>query len=145
MKKVNIVGMMAIGGLVLSGCNKIEDYSNLNRLTDKEWQLVSIVKNGSEVSPSCKLDNTILFRKDGTAEENFGTDSCDDDATMNSWKFSKNYSELKFRYTTFNKLSGGTGTISREIIELTDSTLVLKETYPGTDQEMPEITTYKVL
>lgn len=142
--KSNRIKLMAfgLGVLSLASCRKIENYSNIDRLVDKTWHLETITKNGEDITPICALDNSISFSKDGEAVHNFGTLTCEDDAAIESWKFTNNYQNIRFKFKFKSKTTRAVGFISREIIELTDTTLVIKEIYPSQDQEMPEITTY---
>jgi hypothetical protein len=145
MKKNKIWVISLIAGIIFFGCQKIENYDQLSRLVDKEWRLVSITKNGTELADSCQLDNTIVFSTNGEITNDFGAVSCEVELSFQEWKFQKEYAQIKFKgRTKGDGFSFASYIEQREILELTENTLVLKETYPNEVQEMPRVFTFKV-
>ncbi|MDX1348631.1 MAG: hypothetical protein R3279_00210 [Putridiphycobacter sp.] len=145
MKGLKLLAILLIAGVAISGCQKIENYDQLSRLIDKEWRLVSITKNGTELADSCQLDNTIVFSTNGEITTDFGAVSCEEELSFQDWKFQKEYAQIRFKgRTKGDGFSFASYIEQREILELTEKALVLKETYPNGGQEMPRVFTYQV-
>ncbi|MFD1553122.1 hypothetical protein DNU06_12390 [Putridiphycobacter roseus] len=130
--------------LVFSACQKIDNYDQLDLLTDKEWALTSISENGIEIADSCELDNSILFSKDGKVSNQFGAINCNEEYGFDEWKFAQEYSLIKLKFKIAGKgLNGGVGIERREVLELSENRLLLKENVASQVQGMPKIYTYQ--
>ena len=142
MKNAIIFGL---GLMVVSSCNKTTNYSHIDKLVDKEWKLVAKTQNGAEISEACELDNTLVFRANSNLEQNFGVSNCEDlEFESKKWKFGENYSLIKFKYEVKNRGSFATGYVNWEVVELTDSTLVLKQETAQSQEVKPIIKYYSL-
>ena len=135
---------MTVGLLLTSvSCNKISNFSKLDTLVDKEWKLTGISQNGIEISEPCDFDNTILLKANSDVTNNFGAINCEErEMDASKWKFADDYSVIKFKLEVKEGRSYGATWGAWEIIELTDTTLVLKEK-DSNSAEMPVIRSYK--
>lgn len=121
-------------------CNKSKDYDYIDLLVDKEWKLVSKTENGLEVSAPCELDNTIIFRTDSDVEQDFGSITCEDfEYETYKWTFADDYAQIKFKYWFRNDKGRitGQGSDPWEIVELTESTFVIKERFANSEEVKP--------
>ncbi|MFK8039659.1 MAG: hypothetical protein AB8B74_15310 [Crocinitomicaceae bacterium] len=74
----------------------------------------------------------------------FGTINCDEEYGAEEWKFQKEYTQIRLKHSiSGNGISRGVGFERREIVQLSENDLVLKETYPADVQGMPRIFTYQ--
>jgi len=129
MKK--LILLSAIFGLVfLTNCGDDDDDGGVVTatliLTDglsKTWRITEISIEGIGSSPpeACDADDRLTFSVDGTFEQAEGAEKCDpdeEDIVTGTWSF--NADETDLNITTLGL------TLSQDIIELTESRMVLR-------------------
>lgn len=143
MKQVRVWVAALVMTVTAVSCQKIEKYNAVDLLVDKEWRLVSVTENGTEVAETCQLDDVMLLNSAGEVTHNLGALNCEDESEFEEWKFRNEFSEIRFKGTTRGSgFAFGTYFKEREIIQLTEEKLVLKETYPSEAQALPQVFTY---
>ncbi|GJM31840.1 MAG: hypothetical protein DHS20C18_08410 [Saprospiraceae bacterium] len=129
------------------GCNKTADFKDLDVLTGKEWQLKSIQQDGIEISESCDLDDVLFFENASTFNYDFGTSVCDEDQglekTADTFKIIDDFTTLRMKYKFTGDQGHGELIEYWEIVELNDSTLILKDALALDNNQIPEIRTLK--
>jgi hypothetical protein len=131
----------------LVACNKTKDFQNLELLVGKDWNLESRKINGVEVSDSCDWDDVLRFTSASKFTFDWGAIACDDDGLVESadtWKLIDNFSEIRMKF----KFEGdgwkfGTYIEYWEIIELSDTMLVIKDANAESNDMEPEFRTYR--
>lgn len=130
----------------ICSCNKTEDYENLNLLIEKNWNLESRKMNGVEVSDSCDLDDILKFDKDFDFSYNVGSSICNQEVLEKnplSWKLTDNYTIIRMKYKFSGDGSRGSMIEYWEIIELSDTALIVQDATAEGNNLIPEIRTYK--
>ena len=81
---------LVFGVLLGAGCNKTDDFEDLDLLIQKEWRLTSITKENVEISEPCDLDDILRFDDALTFSYDFGLMQCSEEAalqrTATKWK-----------------------------------------------------------
>jgi hypothetical protein len=147
-KRQNLLHLLFFTGMVtlLVSCNKTEDFDDLDLLTGKDWRLTSRMMDGVEISDSCDLDDVLRFSDAESFSHNWGAVACNpitEDRSADSWKLQDDFSVIRMKY----KFSGDEGVGSMmeywEIIELSDTALVLKDATAEDNDQVPEFRTYE--
>ncbi len=133
----------------LVACNKTKDFENLDLLIGKDWHLQSRQVNGVEISDSCDFDDVLRFTDASNFTDDWGTNICASDSFVKTpacWKLIDDFSTIRVKYT-FKPQEGlkarGNMVLYWEIIELSDTALIIKDGLAeGNDQE-PEFRTYR--
>lgn len=142
--KNRFVFLSIITFLFLTGCNKTDDYEDLELLLNKNWQLISIFQGGIDITNECDLDDVLLFKDATKFTFNYGTLSCFEDdliITGDTWKIIDDFTVLRMKY----KFSGdGRGSMVRyyKIIELNEYSLVVADELYDDNDQIPEIRTF---
>ena len=128
-------------------CNKNKEFDNYNLLVDHEWQLQSVTNDGVDITKDCELDNVLIFENKTKFDNKLGTDICDSNdkyLTPDCWILQDNFTTLKLNYKM--KMSGRKQNFVRywEIVELTESTLILQTIPSEFNNEYDKIVEYRI-
>ncbi len=140
-----LVFLSVITVTFIAGCDKTEDFEDLELLTKKSWQLTSRTQGGTDITNDCDLDDLLLFEDATKFNYEYGVLSCsDNDLTKvgDTWKIIDDFTVLRMKY----KISGDvTGSIIEywKIIELTETSLIIEDALAENNDQVPEIRTYR--
>lgn len=135
-----------IGLAFLISCNKTEDFEKLDLLLGKDWNLESRKSDGIEVIDSCDLDDVLYFESSSEFSYNWGTSSCAQEVLEVKpvgWKLEEDFSVIRLKYKFTGNNSRGTMVEYWEIVELSDTALILKDAAAENSNLVPEVRTYK--
>jgi hypothetical protein len=135
-----------IGFTFFISCNKTEDYDKLDLLRGKEWNLESRKSNGSEITDSCDLDDVLYFVSSTDFGYDWGTLSCAQEVlevTPQGWKLEDDFTVIRLKYKFKGSNSRGTMVEYWEIVELSDTALILKDATAENNNLVPEVRTYR--
>ena len=133
----------------LVACNKTKDFENLELLTGKDWHLQSRQVNGVEISDSCDWDDVLRFTDASNFTDDWGANICANDSFVKTpacWKLIDDFSTIRVKYT-FKPQEGlkarGNMVLYWEIIELSDTALIIKDALSESNDQDPEFRTYR--
>lgn len=133
----------------LVSCNKTKDFENLDLLIGKDWNLQSRMVNGVEISDTCDLDDVLRFTDVSRFTDDVGTNICASDSfvkTPDGWKLIDDFSTIRVKYT-FKSQEGlnarGNMVLYWEIIELSDTALIIKDGLAEGNDQVPEFRAYR--
>jgi hypothetical protein len=129
MKKIFLITAIAVAGTACDKEDIVPDKTAAELLTQKEWILTghgfdsnsnNILDAGENVIENCQMDNSYLFRTDGTGSAFDNAVTCGAPVNSNfEWQLLNNNTELEIE---FEKLS---------IIKINEQQLVLNPILPG--------------
>lgn len=131
--------------IFLTGCNKTEDFEDLDLLTNKNWQIISRIQDGIDITNDCDMDDILIFEDAKNFNYNIGLLNCPENEVTkvaNSWKIVDDFTVLRLKY----KFSGsGSGSMVEywEIVELNETTLIIGDASAEDNDQIPEIRTYQ--
>ncbi|MCB9293630.1 MAG: hypothetical protein H6559_11000 [Lewinellaceae bacterium] len=113
-----------------AGCNKTEDFKDLDLLLNKEWQLIEVARDGTPLNDPCNLDDILVFENTEDFDYRVGVLLCDESEAQrkpSSWKMREKFTVIRLDYKV--RVGASRATISEywEIQELTENTLVLRD------------------
>lgn len=129
---------------LLTGCNKTDDFEDLELLTKKNWHLTSKTQAGVDITNDCDLDDVLLFEDATKFNYEDGVLNCfEDDLNKvgDTWKIIEDFTVLRMKY----KFSGeGRGSLVEywKIIELSETSLIIEDALAADNDQIPEIRTY---
>jgi hypothetical protein len=146
--KINSTAFL-LGLLIsLAACNRNRDFEGYETLIAADWRLNSITENSIEIIDSCELDDVLRFVDDRNFLYLDGNFSCPlgngvESITARDWKITKNEKliELNFRYQMNSGFA--ISTFRWEILELNDSTLVMREWWAEDNGSPLKVRSYK--
>lgn len=128
----------------LTGCNKTDDFKDLELLTQKNWHLISRTQGGTDIANDCDLDDIVFFEDATKFKYDYGGLNCNDydvNKVADTWKIIDDFTVLRMKY----KLSGEvTGSIVEywKIVELSETSLIIEDALAESNGQIPEIRTY---
>lgn len=143
--KHGIVYLSAIILTFLSGCNKTDEFEDLNLLTEKNWQLTSIVQGGIDITDDCDLDDLLIFEDATQFNYDYGILYCiDNDIAKagDTYKIIEDFTVLRMKY----KINGEvTATLIEywKITELSETSLIIEDASAEGNDQIPEIRIYQ--
>lgn len=128
----------------LTGCNKTEDFEDLELLTKKNWHLTSRTQGGIDITNDCDLDDILFFEDATKFKYDYGVLSCNDydvNKVADTWKIVDDFTVLRMKYKLSVEV---TGSMSEywNIIELSETSLILENASAEDNDKIPEIRTY---
>ncbi|NEN24385.1 hypothetical protein G3O08_12810 [Cryomorpha ignava] len=129
---------------LLTGCNKTDDFEDLELLTKKNWHLTSRTQGGVDITNDCDLDDILLFEDATKFNYEDGVLNCfenDLNKVGDTWKIIDDLTVLRMKY----KFSGeGRGSVVEywKIIELSETSLIIEDALAEDNDQIPEIRTY---
>ena len=128
----------------LTGCDKTDDFEDLELLTKANWHLTSRTQGGIDITNDCDLDDLLFFEDATKFTYDYGVLSCsDNDLTKvgDTWKIIDDFTVLRMKF----KISGDvTGSLIEywKIIELSETSLIIEDALAENNDQIPEIRTY---
>ncbi|MBK7343636.1 MAG: hypothetical protein IPJ06_11445 [Saprospiraceae bacterium] len=145
MKKSHRILLICTAVLSIN-CNKTSDFKDLDLFVGFEWNLISRTMDGVDITEDCDKDNVLVFINSSTFNDDQGSLLCDDPGEFNissdSWKFIDNYKTIRLKYTFTTDKSSGSLYDYWDLLELTESTLRIKDGTAEDNNQIPEIRTY---
>lgn len=129
---------------LLTGCNKTDDFEDLELLTKKNWHLTSRTQGGVDITNDCDLDDILLFEDATKFNYEDGVLNCfenDLNKVGDTWKIIDDFTVLRMKY----KFSGeGRGSVVEywKIIALSETSLIIEDALAEDNDQIPEIRTY---
>ncbi len=138
---------LVFGVLPGTGCNKTDDFEDLDLLIQKEWKLTSITKENVEISEPCDLDDILRFDDASTFSYDFGLMQCSEEAalqrTATRWKIIDHFTTLRLKFDlSGSNIGSGEAIEYWKIITLTETMLVVEDALAEDNSQIPEIRTY---
>lgn len=145
MKKSHLI--LLISTVVLSAnCNKTSDFKDLDLLVGFEWNLISRTMDGVDITEDCDKDNVLVFINSSKFNDDQGSLLCNDPGeyhiSSDSWKFIDNYKTIRLKYKFTTNKSSGNFYDYWDLLELTESTLRIKDGTAEDNNQIPEIRAY---
>ena len=143
-KKQWIVLFFAITFTFLAGCDKTDEFKDLELLTKKDWHLTSRTQGGVDITADCDLDDVLFFEDATKFKYDYGVLSCNDydvNKVGDTWKIIDDFTVLRMKF----KISGDvTGSMIEywKIIELSETSLILEDALAEDNDQIPEMRTY---
>ncbi len=128
------------------GCNKTEDFEDLDLLIKKEWHLISREQNNINITEICDLDDVLLFENESNFNHDYSTLNCfdyEEDKKGNKWKMIDDFTVLRMKYWLNDENPKDVLIEYWKIIELSDTLLIVEDALAGDNDQIPEIRTYK--
>lgn len=98
------------------------------------------------MTEDCDKDNVLVFINSSTFNDDQGSLLCDDPGEFNissdSWKFVHNYKTIRLKYKFKTNKSSGSFYDYWDLLELTESTLRIKDGTAEDNNQIPEIRVY---
>jgi hypothetical protein len=135
-----------IGFTFFISCNKTEDFEKIDLLLGKDWNLESRKLDGIEVIESCDLDDVLYFESSSDFSYNWGTLSCAQEVLEVKpvgWKLEDDLTIIRLKYKFTGNNSRGTMVEYWEIVELSDTALIVKDATAENNNLVPEVRTYR--
>ena len=146
MKSINKL-IFALVIVFITSCNKNDDFDKLDTLLYHEWKLVSVKKDGIEISRTCDLDNILKFENSSDFRYSTGTNICDDEEGLElngvKWRLKDNLSTLKLYFNFKDDGVSGEKIEYWELIELSDTLMILKDALAEDNNQTPEFREYR--
>lgn len=136
---------IAMLGLLVS-CNKTDEFSDLDRLTGKDWHLQSRMQGGLNTTTPCDLDNVLRFTDASNFIFDAGIDSCGGNTTRKTaiaWRLTDGFTILRMKYKFSQDQIRGSMIEYWEINQLNDTALVVIDKTAENSRLVPEILTYR--
>lgn len=134
--------------LLFSSCQKAEDFKDLDLLLNKEWKLIKITQGTDDITKACDVDDVLKFIDTKDYELSFGENFCNEDIETNTssrgWKFKEDFTQLVL--TSKQKSDSGMFSLLLywDIVELTESTLILKDGSAEDNDMVPIVKEYRL-
>lgn len=131
--------------MITISCNKTANYSDIDLIVGKNWNLESRKVDEIEISDSCDLDDILYFENSSDFTYNLGTNICSQEIlhkTEISWKLIDNFTIIRMKYKFSAGESKGIMVEYWEIIELSDTVLIVKDATAEDNNLVPEIRIY---
>ena len=128
----------------LTGCNKTDDFEDLELLTKKNWHLTSITQGGIDITNDCDLDDILFFEDATKFKYDYGVLNCTDyevNKVGDTWKIIDDFTVLRMKYKLSVEVTGSLIEYWK-IIELSETSLILEDALAEDNDQIPEIRTY---
>ena len=128
----------------LTGCNKTDDFEDLELLTKKNWHLTTITQGGIDITKDCDLDDILFFKDASKFNYDYGDLSCNDydvNKVADTWKIIDDFTVLRMKYKLSVEVTGSMIEYWN-IIELSETSLILEDALAEDNDQIPEIRTY---
>lgn len=132
MKKHKIY-FFTIISLVLFSCTKNEKFDDYSKLTAHSWKLFTVLNTENDsIINDCQIDDKLRFSEKEFQYSDLGLKCGDEDSHKDKWKFIEDGKAIQMEsFYNFGDAEFASFVFRFDIIELTDSTLVLKDQVSG--------------
>lgn len=139
---------MSLLVLLFSSCQKAENFEDLDLLLNKDWKLTKITQGTSDITKACDIDDVLKFTDTKDYEYSFGENFCDEtietNTTSQGWEFKKDFTQIVL--SSRQKTTTGVFTLYPrwDIVELTESTLILRDSGAEENDIIPIVQEYSL-
>ena len=129
----------------LTGCDKTEDFEDLELLTKKNWHLTSRTQGVVNITNDCDLDDILFFEDATKFKYDYGVLNCNDyelNKAADTWKIINDFTVLRMKYKLSVEVTGSLIEYWK-IIELSATSLIIEDALAEDNDQVPEIRTYQ--
>jgi hypothetical protein len=139
--------LILASALLWSGCAKTLELEELELLTGKDWRLVQVTFDGDDGTEDCHLDDVLSFQDATRFSYDWGELSCFEPSDIrleaDSWKVFDRRPTIQLKYKLRSRTGFGSTMEYWEIVELTESVLVLKDDASDNKNRPTEVRRYE--